>query len=190
MWDCGDTPTTIIPHGVVVSSDVQWTGDIARGITVVNGLAIRGRLAGGDIFSRVRRDVPLDLAGMGSERENGLGDLAHADLHRREARYRFFFSPIRYTSMPLAVAEAMALGLPIACLATTELPRAITTGREGYISNNLGELIDGMRRLLDDPPMARRMSARSRETAAELFGIQRFQSDWNNAFTRALDGSR
>jgi hypothetical protein len=32
------------------------------------------------------------------------------------------------------------------------------------------------------------MSANARDAARELFGIDRFQRDWNRAFARAMDG--
>jgi glycosyltransferase involved in cell wall biosynthesis len=132
--------------------------------------------------------VPLDLAGMGSERLGGLGDLPHRELHRIEAGYRFFFNPIRYTSLPLAVLEAMAIGLPIVALATTELPRAVRHRVDGFVSNDLDELVDGMKQLIWDPGLAQQMSANARDAARELYGIERFRRDWNAAFARVLDG--
>jgi glycosyltransferase involved in cell wall biosynthesis len=184
MWDAGRSPTTVIPHGVAVPDEARWTGELDRGITVVNGLAKRGRLAGLDLFARARNQVPLDLAGMGSDRLAGLGDLPLRELHRREARYRFFFNPIRYTSLPLAVVEAMAIGLPIVALATTELPRVIRDGENGFVSNNVDELIEGMDRLIADRGFAQRLSESAREAARAHFGIQRFRDDWNMAFAR------
>jgi hypothetical protein len=187
MWDSGRTPSLVIPHGVAVDADITWTGDLGRGISVVNGLARRGRLAGADLFTTARSQVPLDLAGMGSERWGGLGDLSYRELHRTEARYRFFFNPIRYTSLPLAVVEAMAIGMPVVALATTELPRAIADGKSGFLSNDLSELVDGMRRLLRDEALARAMGKQARSIARDRFGIERFRRDWNSAIERALD---
>lgn len=186
MWDNGPVPTMVVPHGVVVPEGLSWTGELDRGITVVNGIERRGRLAGYDVFLHLRERVPLDLAGMGSEKLGGLGDLPHRALHAAETRYRFFFNPIRYTSMPLAVIEAMMLGLPIVALATTELPRAVPHREAGFVSNDLAELEDGMRQLLADPSLARRMGARAREAARAQFGIARFVRDWETAFRRAL----
>ena len=185
MWDNGRTPTLVIPHGVVVPAGLRWSGELERGIVVVNGLNRRGRLAGLDVFLDLRRFHPLDLAGMDSVRYGGLGDLPLHELQRTETRYRFFFNPIRYTSMPLSVVEAMAVGLPIVALATTELPRAVPHGEAGIVSNNRVELIEGMQQLRRDPGFAKRLGARAREIARETFGIERFASDWNAAFRRA-----
>ncbi|HLH74031.1 MAG TPA: glycosyltransferase [Chloroflexota bacterium] len=189
MWDNGRTPTMVIPHGVVVPDDLIWTGKLDRGIVVVNDLHRRGRLAGLDIFLELRQQVPLDLAGMDSKRYNGLGDLPLRTLHQTETRYRFFFNPIRYTSMPLSVVEAMAIGLPIVALATTELPRSVPHGEAGIVSNNRGELVDGMQRLCRDLAFAKRLGIRAREIAREAFGIERFMRDWNTAFDWLLSHS-
>ncbi|HEX2691066.1 MAG TPA: hypothetical protein VHN14_30840, partial [Kofleriaceae bacterium] len=42
MWDSGRTPTRVIEHGVLVPPDARYTGEIDRGLTVVNHLARRG----------------------------------------------------------------------------------------------------------------------------------------------------
>lgn len=186
MWDNGRSPTMVVPHGVVVPDDSRWTGERDRGITAVNGIQRRGRLAGFDVFLRARERVPLDLAGMGSEALNGLGDLPRHDLLRLEATYRFFFNPVRYTSMPLSVIEAMAVGLPIVALATTELPSVVPHREAGVVTNDLDELLSGMDQLLRDRDLAGRMGKRAREIARETFGIQRFIGDWERAFRCAL----
>ena len=187
MWDNGASPTLVVPHGVLVPPDLRWNGELERGITVVNGLSRRGRLAGADIFLSTRRQVPIDLAGMGSEKFGGLGDLPHRRLHETETRYRFFFNPIRYTSLPLSVLEAMALGLPIVALATTEIPRAVPNGEAGFVSNNREELLAGMARLIADRELARKLGERARDLARENHGIERFVQNWNRAFERAMD---
>jgi len=36
MWDSGRTPTRVIDHGVLVPEGVRYTGEIERGIVVIN----------------------------------------------------------------------------------------------------------------------------------------------------------
>ncbi len=151
---------------------------------MVNEIQRRGRIAGLDLFERARERVPLDLAGMKSEALGGLGDISIAELLAREARYRFFFHPIRYTSLGLALLEAMAIGMPIVAPATTEVPTVLRDGEEGFISANPGYLIDGMRALLADPAEARRMGENARRVARERFSIERFARDWSEVFQR------
>ncbi len=182
MWDNGRTPTRVIEHSVAIDPAVTYRGHLERGITVANGMQRRPRIAGYDLFLEARERVPLDAAGMETEAFGGLGDVPYRDLHRRVADYRFLFSPMRYTSLPLAVIEAMTIGMPVVALATTELPTVIEHGQNGYVSCDLDELIDAMRGLLADPVEARRLGDNARETARERFGLDRFIRDWNAAF--------
>jgi hypothetical protein len=185
MWDSGRTPTRVIEHGVVVPDHLRYEGTIAKGLVVVNGLRRRGRRLGADVFRHVGERVPLDLVGMESEELGGLGEISHDELPRLMCRYRFLFNPIRYTSLGLSVCEAMTLGVPVVGLATTEMVTAVENGRSGYVGTDLNVLIGHMRRLLDDPDAARRLSTGAVRAARQRFGITRFINDWNRLFTEA-----
>ena len=180
MWDNGRTPTRVIEHGVAVPDGVRYSGEIARGIVVVNGLPSRGRRLGADVFTAARERVPLDLVGLESDAAGGLGEAGHDELPALIARYRFFFNPIRYTSLGLAVCEAMMLGVPIVALATTEMATVVENGKSGMVDTRLDVLVDGMRRLLADPREAMRLGDGARRTAERRFGIERFVRDWND----------
>ncbi len=182
MWDNGNLTTRVIDHGVMVPDDVVYRGDIERGVVVVNNIARRGRRLGGDIFEKVRKKVPLDLVGMGAKEVGGLGEIQHAQLPQCIARYRFLFNPIRYTSMGLAVIEAMMAGVPIVGLATTEMATAIENGVSGYVDTNVGVLTERMQVLLRDPGLARKLGEGARRRAMARFNIDRFVRDWDAAF--------
>lgn len=182
MWDAGRTPTRVIDHGVVPPAGLAYGGDLERGIVVINDIATRGRRLGADLFLRFREWLPLDLVGLRSELVGGLGAIPHHELAPLEARYRFFFHPARYTSLGLAVIEAMMLGLPVVALATTEMPTVLEDGRSGIVSTDPAHLLAGMRELLADPDLARRLGAAGREVALERFGIERFARDWERTF--------
>lgn len=184
MWDNGWVPTMVIEHGVVPLEDAPYTGELERGIVVVNNMARRGRRLGADVFQRVAAAVPLDLVGMNSTECGGLGEVPPPELPRFEARYRFMFNPIRYTSLGLAVCEAMMLGIPVVGLATTEMAAVVENGVSGWVDTDVDRLIEVMRRLLADPEEARRLGAGGRRVARERFSIERFASDWDLALRR------
>ncbi|HEY9480166.1 MAG TPA: glycosyltransferase [Gemmatimonadaceae bacterium] len=182
MWDSGDTPTRVIEHGVTVPHDARYTGELARGISVVNNLASRGRRLGADVLVEARARVPIDLVGMGAELMGGLGEVQPPELARFAARYRFFFNPIRYTSLGLAICEAMMVGMPIVGLATTELVTVVKNDESGWIDTSLETLIEHMHALLTSSAEARRLGEGARKTAMERFGIDRFAREWADAF--------
>jgi glycosyltransferase involved in cell wall biosynthesis len=186
MWDSGSTPTRVVEHGVTVPENVRWTGELERGLVLVNDLPARGRRLGADVYRRVREEIPLDLVGMGSADEpGGLGEVPHDELPAFAARYRFLFNPIRYTSLGLAVLEAMAVGLPVVAVAATEHAVAIRDGVNGYADTNVGRLVERMRGLLADHDEARRLGEAARCTARERYSVERFARDWDEAFRLA-----
>ncbi len=189
MWDSGRTPTRVIEHGVFVPEGVRYTGELERGIVVINHLRSRGRLLGSDVFERARAEVPLDLVGMDAESLGGLGEIEPMRLAAFEARYRFFFHPIRWTSLGLAVLEAMALGMPVVGLATTEMATAVEDGVSGRVDTDPGRLVEAMHRLLRDPAEARRLGEGARRRARERFGIDRFAREWEATFAEVAGRS-
>lgn len=185
MWDSGRTPARVIEHGVLVPEGVRYTGEIPRGLVVVNHLRTRGRRLGLDVFLRVREAVPLDLVGMDSESLGGLGEVPPPELPAFAARYRFFFHPARYTSLGLAVCEAMHIGMPIVGLATTELVTVVENNVSGFLDTNLDRLIAAMHRLITDYGLARRLGEGARRAAAR-FDIRRFAREWEDVFALAV----
>lgn len=178
MWDNNRTPSTVIQHGVIVPSDVRYSGELEKGIVVINGIKKRGRRLGYDIFEEVRKHIPLDIVGMESEEAGGLGEIPNRDLQKFISRYRFFFNPIRYTSLGLSVCEAMMTGMPIVGLATTEMSVTIENGISGYIHTDLDYLVGKMKMMLSDHQQARRLGEGARKTALNNFSISRFSDDW------------
>lgn len=178
MWDCGSNRTVAIPHGVWPAAEPPPAETAARGVVVVNDLATRGRRLGADLVEEVRRHVPLDVVGMGSERVGGLGEVPPRELRSFVRGYRFFFHPARYTSLGLAVCEAMHEGVPIVGLPTTELPAVVVDGREGFLCADVESLVGRMRLLLDHPELAATMGAHARRTALDRFSLGRFVADW------------
>ena len=186
MWDNGRTPTVVIEHSVAIDPTVTYRGTLERGVTVINGMQKRPRITGYDLFVQAQSHVSLDAVGMQTEILGGLGDIPYRHLHQRLADYRFLFSPIRYTSLPLAVIEAMTIGMPVVALATTELPTVIENGKSGYISCDPQALHEHMRYLLAHPEAAKTMGDHAKRVAQDRFGLERFKQDWNAAFARVL----
>lgn len=181
MWDSGRSPTRVIEHGVPLPQGVQFDGSLERGLVVINNLARRGRRLGSDIYLDLARQLPIDLVGMGAEELGGLGEVSHSQLPAFSARYRFLFNPIRYTSLGLAVIEAMMVGLPVVALATTEVASVLRDGDTGFTDTSPARLAGYMRLLLRDLPLARETGARGRRYAMERFSVGRFAADWNQA---------
>jgi glycosyltransferase involved in cell wall biosynthesis len=189
MWDNGPTPVRVVEHGVP-DPGYRYTGELQRGIVVINDLDRRGRRLGLDLFLEARRRLPIELIGMGAERLDGLGEVRHREVAAFVSRYRLLFNPIRHTSLGLAVIEAMMAGVPVVALATTEMATVIRDGDNGYAHTDLDRLCEAMGVLLADPAKARDMGQRARQRALQRFGIGRFVADWLDAFAHVTGVAR
>lgn len=185
MWDNNRTPVKVIEHGVTIPDDARYTGELEKGIVVINDMASRGRRLGADIYQYAAERAPLDLVGINAEESGGLGEVRHHELPYFVTKYRFFFNPIRYTSLGLAVCEAMMAGMPVIGLATTEMVTVVENGYSGYLDTNISTIVDAMKMLLDNPDEARRLSRGARQAAIERFHIDRFTSDWSKTLVEA-----
>ena len=187
MWDSNQTPTKVIEHGVMVDPTVKYTGEFEKGIVVINGIVKRGRRLGLDIFKKVRKEIPLDIVGMQSEEAGGLGEINNRELAAFTAKYRFFFNPIRYTSLGLSVCEAMMTGQPIVGLATTEMAVTVKNDYAGYVHTDINFLIGKMAMLLENPEKAKQLGQGAQQTANEKFNIERFKKDWLQTFEMVVN---
>jgi len=188
MWDSGGMPQQVVEHGVP-DPGLLYQGKLARGVTVVNHLARRGRRVGADLYADAAGKVPLDLIGMGSEEMGGLGEIPNMEVAAFMARYRFFFSPVRYASLGLSLVEAMLCGVPVVGFAATELPCVITSGRDGYVDTRPARLQEVMQQLLHDAKLARAWGLEGRRTALARFSMDRFVADWNRIFAMLTEAS-
>jgi glycosyltransferase involved in cell wall biosynthesis len=186
MWKNNVPIVKVIEHGIPDPVN-QYSGEIKKGIVVINHIRERGRITGWDIFEQVRSQVPVDLAGMGTEQYGGLGEVLFPKLNAFITRYRFFFNPIRHSSFGLSVCEAMMAGMPVVSLATTEYANLLRNGECAYINTDVDALIEGMKLLLNDWPLAAQMGQCARELALAHFSIDRFIREWDEVFQFAIN---
>lgn len=181
MWNAPDVRKTVIEHGVIVPDAARYTGEIPKGIAAVNNLATRGRRIGFDVVEQVRTQAPIDVVGMGAEEAGGTGEVPPLELAAYEARYRFYLNPMRWTSLSMAVCEAMTVGMPILAPATNEIVTVVRSGIEGYVETSVDRLARHAARLVQDPDEARELGQNARNTALRRFSIDRFVADWERA---------
>lgn len=184
MWDNRNLATRVIMHGVTDNGH-KWNGKIEKGIVAINNMSLRGRVIGLDIFKQTLKEVPIEIVGMGTE-DLGGREVLHPYLTDYISDFRFYFNPVRYSSFPLAVCEAMMAGMPVVALATTEIPAVIKDGVNGIIHNDPEYLISKMKMLLNDHDTAAMLGRNARKTAKETFGIERFINEWNTVFDEVI----
>ena len=176
FWDTGSTPTTVIEHGIP-DPGYRYTGELEAAVAVVNEPVRRGRVTGTDLLAELRAMAPIQLYGMRSEPLGGI-DVPQHRLHDEMARHRAYLHPVRWTSLGLALIEAMHLGLPVVAVGTTEVPDAVPPDA-GVVSTRPEILGAALARLVHDPEESRAMGLAARRAARARYGLERFLADWD-----------
>lgn len=188
FWDNGRAPATVIEHGIVDPGQL-YTGERKQLGVVINEPVRRWRVTGTDLLPRFAETGHLEVFGIGTadlparlglsrEQMSIGGDLPTAALHRQLAGSRVYLHPLRWTSLGLALLEAMHLGMPVLALAGTEAVRAVPP-EAGAISTRVEDLCRAARRLLDDPEQAHRCGQIARLAALERYGLDTFLRRWD-----------
>ena len=187
MWDCGHAPTVVVEHGVP-DPGYRYTGAREHLVAAVNEPVRRWRVAGTDVLLAVADRVPVEVYGMGmgalAERAPLLAPRLHADLpqaqlHEQMAAARAYLHPFRWTSLGLALIEAMTLGVPVLAVAGTAAPEAVPA-EAGVVSADPTRLVETARRWLADPAEARERGLAARRHALRTYGLDRFLTDWQS----------
>jgi Glycosyl transferases group 1 len=189
MWDNGSAPVLVIEHGIP-DPGYRWTGELESLAVCINEPVRRRRVAGVDLAARIAASAaPIEVYGLGLTGlellvPTGLAgmheDVPQAQLHTEIPRHRAYLHPYRWTSLGLALIEAMTLGMPVLVLASTEAPYAVPDGA-GLVSADVAELARAARRLLAEPELAREQGLVARHHALAHYGIDRFVQDWEVA---------
>jgi Glycosyl transferases group 1 len=183
-WDCGGTPTFLIQHGVL-DPGVDYDGSLARAAVVVNHPRARRRTVGTDLYAELTAGVDLDVFGMtdGSLADvlpnaTQIGNLPHAQLFPELARRRVYLHPFRWTSLGLALLEAMIIGMPVVGLAATEIGEAVPPGA-GVVSTDPGRLAAALRTYVHDADAAREAGRIGRAHVRQRYNLERFLREWD-----------
>lgn len=140
--------------------------------------------------SKLRRDFPkmrLDIVGDGPEKERLMAVSGRLDLHEvvrfvgkkknvelylKEAD--IFVLPSLYEAMGIAIAEAMAMGLPVVATRVGGVPDLIENGVNGFLVSpqDSDAIADTILRIANDPPLAGKMRQENIKKAHEKFGLQ------------------
>lgn len=177
FWDAGTTPVHVIEHGIV-DPGYRYTGELERAVVAINEARRRGRVTGTDLLPRFSRALPIDLFGIDAGALGGHDDPPQSVLHAEMPRRRVYLHPMRWTSLGLALIEAMHLGMPVVALAATEACEAVAPGC-GVLSTDVDRLCAALRAYARDPDAAREDGRRARAYALERYGLQRFLRAWD-----------
>jgi hypothetical protein len=197
FWDTGATRTSVVEHAIVPPTP-RYTGDLRRLAIATNDPVRRWRVTGTDLYPRFAAVAPLDVYGMGvtglperlalpPDRLRVHDDPAQPSMHAALSRRRAYLHLCRWTSLGLSLIEAMAMGMPVVVLATTEAVLAVPPDA-GVLSTNVDTLVEAAAWLLVEPAQARRLGEQAQRAARDRYGLDRFLADWDRLLAEEWNG--
>jgi hypothetical protein len=168
-------PTAILRPCLDVTAFPCATGELARGIRVVNHIERRKRILRWDVHEAAFAGLPVTLVG----HNPGLWGVGparswdHLKLLLRSHRFVVHTTdPALEDGYNLALLEAMACGLPV--VGTPHPSSPAVHGESGLLSDDPAVLRTYAERLMGDRALALEMGARARHAVARLFPVDTF----------------
>ncbi len=113
-----------------------------------------------------------------------LGRVSRQELARAYNACHALLFPSRLEGFGLAVAEAMACGLPVVTSRVSSLPELVVDGRGGFLCppDDVASLAGAVRRLAADDALCRDMGAFNRERAVDLFSFKKMARNYGKLY--------
>ncbi len=104
-----------------------------------------------------------------------LGHIDHGRLMEELGKASVFLLPSRQENSPMAIAEAMAAGLPVITSNRCGMPYMVRENTTGFLIDpeDVEQIADRIKRLLQDPAAALQMGQAGRRVAEQRFAPQR-----------------
>jgi glycosyltransferase involved in cell wall biosynthesis len=186
MWDNGRAGTRVITHGIADPGQL-YSGDVPAAATMINEPCRRWRTVGADLLAELASHVPIDVWGIDTEmlddrcgtgRLHTKGDVPAPRLLHQVARRRVYLHTARWTSLGMALVEAMYLGMPVVAVASTMAP-LVVPAEAGVVSADVKTLAFALEAFVTDLPAATAAGKAARDFAMAHFALDRFLAEWD-----------
>ena len=186
-WGRNESNSLVLYHGV----DTDFWKPVAsserkqRMMSVVNDWVNRDWCCGYKIWERVARGLPCHVVGDTPGLSQPAESLEALRLDYSESQ--IFVNTSTHSPVPCSLLEAMACECAVVSTATCLIPEIIENGVNGFCTNDEDELKKYMTELLNDAELCKKLGKAARKTIEEMFGMDRFVSEWNNVIWGVVD---
>ncbi len=177
-----------------------WHGKEKKVITIGQSMKARSDFCGYDYFEEATRGLPRFLIGPRNDdvTEMDHGQASYEGLKNalRNAR-AYFYTGTYPASYTLNFMEAWITGIPVVAVGkklgsspyekgqdTYEVPDLIKNGKNGFYSDDIQELRNYVKVLLDDHEKAKKIGQEGRRSAVKHFGKSNAEEGWNRFLKR------
>lgn len=171
-----------------------YGGYTREAITFAQNMIDREEYCHFDVFKQIVAGVPAHVYGPKNENAGELngGFLSYDQMREKYRDSRvYIYTGTQPASYTLNFIEAFMTGIPIVAVGpkignslqiagkeTYQIPDFIQHAVNGYISDDVEQLNQTVKMLLDDPSLCRLIGGQGRRTAIELFGKDMIKSKW------------
>lgn len=172
---------------------IGYNGSIPAVMTVAQSMKKRGRYCGFDLFVEATEGQSRVIYGPDNN-DTGMsgGQLTYEELKTSYRNNRCYFYTGTYpASYTLNFTEALMTGIPVVAIGERlaninvipgacayEVNKIIVSGSNGFCSDNMEELKENIKYLMEHEEEAVEIGLQGRRTAIELFGKQNVRHQW------------
>lgn len=152
-------------------------------LSVCNDWKNRDWCCGFTLWQQLTQGIPVKVLGDNP----GLSKPAESpeSLAQAYGEAAIFLNTSLASPIPMSVLEGMAAGCCVISTATSQIPKFITHGYDGLISNNPHELRAFLEQALQDESLRRRLGENARRKICEKYSLDQFVRRWNDVFEKA-----
>ena len=170
--------TRVIKHGLDTEqfhpSDADRNPEV---LSVVHDWIKRDWCCGYNLYEEVIEGFPRRIVGDTPGLSTGLDTEGVIKAYQES---RIFLNTSLVSPIPCSLLEAMACGCAVVTTDRCMIPEVVQNGVNGFITNDVGEMREYLRMLLDDEDLAKKMGDAARKTIVENYSLEQFVENWEN----------
>lgn len=168
----------IIQPGIDTDYFNEWDGIVPKALIIADNYNQKHR--GFEIFQQLCSKFPIALFGNNGNNSQPPKSMKHYLQLYRE--HRLFVNTSTWDCNNIRMLEAMAVGCPIITTNTGNHGEIIQNNVNGFITNNIDEMIQHANKLLNDRQFAEKIGKNARQTAIDRFNEKNLIESYNNMF--------
>lgn len=184
-WGLDEKDVIIIPKCVDTKTFNGWQGKDNKTLINCDWYQNKKNITGFPLLEQINKQLPINLMGINPGVSSPAKDLN--DLVDKYVNCPVFLNTSNWLSCPIELLEAMSVGCPVVTTKTTDIQDIIINGENGFITNDVEELIKYCKELINNKELASKIGEEGRKTIVEKFGKKIFVEKWNEIFYETID---
>jgi len=181
-WGLDVKDVNVLPKSVDTDFFKGWIGGDNRVLTNVDFYHNRNMVTGFTIFDKISASKKFKMNPVGNSPGFSSQTKNQDELLSVYNKASVFLNTSSWLSMPYELIEAMSCGCPVVTTKTTDIVDIIKNGENGFVTNDIGEMISYIDGLLKDHNLAKSIGEKGRSTILEMCN-----PDWNKQLHNTID---